>query len=497
VQIAAADGTTLSIPVVSYGALTAFVTSPRSAQTLVIEVSQQGYNGQFSLSFAGANSATVSPLLPSTGYGPTSAYAITDTTPGETYLLEVTGAAGTAMQTLTMQTLNVALGVIPCTFYDEAGNTLPAGAAYELYFTGEPIINASLAATLSKPGASVLPTTVASGFLGVGGTATLTLYQETSYTVLFTGNQAPAIPAYFTTQGVVSNFSISVMGYRSPNFTQTGLTQAALSLWPSGWVGEQYKSSGSGSVAWALASAINTVLAQLDQRQQIVSVSTRVDTCSGSQFVGNNPLTESPIYVDTIASWFADFFGTLLPRQTGESDVAYIARGKAALQGTYLVQVKQPGTVSGYFELPGNPGVAAVLTSGITGYASILANAQAAWNSVSNTPGANSLVVFDTTHSCTFNASTGYYEMTPVAGTQYASYVSTLSLVGPKFCVLVPTSPDLSKSFFLNDSYIGNTSYLVNYTTISAIASSSVPPLVVSAVESHRALGTVPIYGQL
>jgi hypothetical protein len=138
------------------------------------------------------------------------------------------------------------------------------------------------------------------------------------------------------------------------------------------------------------------------------------------------------------------------------------------------------------------------LIGGVGGYAAVLNTAQAAWNSVGYT---GSLVVFDTVCSCvTDPQSTTQYTITPnalPAGSAFADYATALSLVAPQFVILLPQVSVEAEAFFVQDSFIGNNTFLINAGTIHTISPSSLPASFVNAVNSRRSFGTYPIYAQV
>ena len=441
--VTGSDGVQASIPVSGYGPLTAFVTSRKNAQALTVLVSEQGYNGAFNVSFVGTNSAT---LLPAVGYGPTQVYTITDATPGQTFLLKITDARGSAPTFLTLQSRDVTLGSVACTFVDETTyNPIPAGVQYQVYYQGDPII----ATTTTLPSGYVeQPTLVQGGYVGVNGLANIVLDQNSSYVVLFSGEQAPTVQALFSTTTATTQ-QVVVTGYQSPNGSQTGYAARTLGLWTTGWVGDEYKQpgpAGTTGIAFAVGMGFASTFAELDTRQQTVTAATRLDSCVGAQ-------------VDSFA---ADFFAGTLQRQVNEADTQYIARIKNAL----------------------NPE--------ITTYSAILSGAQFAYNSSGFT---GALTIFDLV-GVWDGSSLNIWAQSP----NLTNLATALSLSASQFVILLPQAATDAFSFFAGDSYLGVSTYIIPHGTIQTFSTSTVKstyPLMYQAVESRRAAGTTPIYAQL
>ena len=428
VKVSASDGTVSSLIVAVTGSIVAAVTSPRSETNLVIAVSEPGYTGPLSATFVGTTSATISP---GAGFGPTQSFTITDATPGEFFLVQFTDAnANTA--TLSLQTKNVSLGPVVYTFFDETGiNPVAPGSQYSIYYQGDPQIPSTLSA---------------SGFIGVGGNATITLDQSTTYVIAWIGQQAPIVQTAIATMGAgTMSQSVTVTGYRSPNLSTLGYASQQLSQWTRGWVGDQHKQPGppgTTGVAYSLAYSFASILGNggstvykgqtlnipgLDTFLQSISVSTRLLNCQGSQ----------------IDSWFVDFLGQSIKRQTGESDASFIARGLVAING----QVATRNALN------------------------LVTNA--AWQTLGN---AGTIICDDAASN--------------------PGLATTLSFTAPHFVVLLPTVSAISDAFLLDERYLGINTYLLALGTAITLTLSQVPLLVQQAVEEKRALGTIPIYAQ-
>jgi hypothetical protein len=107
-------------------------------------------------------------------------------------------------------------------------------------------------------------------------------------------------------------------------------------LWPTGWFTDAARSSG--GVAYNLAYGIAGNLQEITAQNQAVILNSRLQSSQG-------------INVDL---WVQDFFGPNLPRFSGESDSAYIARAQANLSA-------KKGTPQGVLTIAGYYGTASVV----------------------------------------------------------------------------------------------------------------------------------------
>jgi hypothetical protein len=460
INVVASDGTYVQLPVSVMGALTAAVTSLRSASTLTVAVSEIGYSGTITPSFIGATSATIAPGVAN---GPTAVFTLTDTTPGEYFLLSFSDTSG-ASTTLSFQSKNVSLGPVSFTFFDESSiNPVAPGSFYTIYYAGDPIIPPLVydaSTTTGKPSLSYLPpgitvvgvndtatlakysipTTTATtwGFLGVGGTATISLDERTNYVIVWSGDQAPKQQTQFTTVAIGSTAqSVTVSGYRSPYSSTLGYASQQLTNWTRGWVGDDYKKPGAPgttgvayNVAYSFAAVLgegNASVTGLDRYLQSTSVSQRLLSCVGTQ----------------IDSFFADYLGATFKRQATETDFAFLVRGLVALRG----EVATRNAVN--------------------------AATNAAWKSLGN----------DGTITCEDQTSN-------------PGLMASLGHGPPYFAVVLPTVSVITNAFLLDYRYLGINDYLLSIGSVVQLTLSQVPPLVQQAVESKRALATIPIYAQ-
>ena len=464
ININADDGTYVQLQVSVLGTLTAAVTSLKSSNVLTIAVSEIGYTGTITPSFIGGTSATISPGV---GYGPTATFTISDAAEGEYFLVSFADSNG-ASTTLSLQSKNVSLGPVTFTFVDETGiNPVAPGSYYAIYYSGDPIVPPEVhdpSSNTNQPSLSFLPpgvviqgvndpatlaqynipstTAVTWGFLGVGGTASLTLDEETAYIIQWAGQQAPAQQTMFMTgdAGEMTQ-TVTVLGYRSPNLSTLGYTAQQLTNWTRGWVGNQYKQPGppgTTGLAYNLAYSLATLLGDgqglstgeipgLDLFMQNTSVATRLLNCTGSQ----------------IDSWFADYLGSTFKRQINESDFAFLVRGLVAINGQVATRT------------------------------AVTDAANAAWQTLGN---AGTIVADDATSN--------------------PSLMATLGYAAPYFVVVLPNISVITDAFLLDYRYLGIDDYLLDLGTIQLLSLSSVPVLVQQAVESKRALGTIPLYAQ-
>ena len=190
-------------------------------------------------------------------------------------------------------------------FVDAGGiNPLPAGLTIQV-----------LAAGTVKP-------VIASGFTDQNGNCVLSLAYSTAYYAQFIGVQAPTTTQSFTTPGSGSSMTVTVAGYASASLTQIGYANAQSADWVRGAFGDASRTTG--GVAYTLALTTGALLASLNTQTQEVMLAERLQTSSST----------------SIDSWAADFFGSTLPRNTGETDSAYIARIIANLSA-------RKGTIAG------------------------------------------------------------------------------------------------------------------------------------------------------
>lgn len=210
---------------------------------------------------------------------------------------------------------------ITFTLVDETTvNPVPAGLTVNAYAHGYQQVAANV---------------VSSGYTQVGGTVALTLAYSTEYDLSFVGTQAPQGTFTITTIASGSAQSLTVEPYISPVLSQTGLANAQSSMWIRGAWGDAARASG--GVAYNLALGLASVLAGLYQQIQSVLLAERLPTSSGTE-------------IDT---WVGDFFGGNLPRNSGESDAAYISRTQS------ILSAKQ-GTRAGVQTVAGNYGATTI-----------------------------------------------------------------------------------------------------------------------------------------
>jgi hypothetical protein len=422
--ITASDGTHASLSVTILGTLNAVVTSPKYESTIVIAASEVGYSGAITASFVVSTTAVISP---SVGFGPRATFSITNTTPGSVYLVQFADTIGNTY-TLSVQSRNVSLGPVEFAFYDETGfNPVAAGSQYEVYFVGDPEIPASI---------------VGSGFLGVGGVASLTLDSVTAYVITWIGQQAPDSETTFTTGAFgLTSQSVTVPGYRSPNSSTEGYAVKQTYYWTRNWNDQQYRNPGppgTTGMAYNLAYSFAALLGEggvlndvsvpgLDSFLQAITAGGRLGNCSGT----------------TLVSWFQDFLGPTFVKETGETDAAFMQRGLVAISGNVATR------------------------------AALNAATNAAWQTLGNS---GTIVCDDQSSNFTLMNALGY--------------------VAPKFVVTLPTISDVSDAFLLDHRYIELDTYLLDLGIAIVLTEDSVPPLVQQAVESTRALGTIPNYVQ-
>lgn len=182
-------------------------------------------------------------------------------------------------------------------------------------------------------GTATSGTAAATGSLDATGSISPTLTSGNPYTAVFSGVQAPSSTVAVTWQ--TTDFSVTVPNYASPSLSQTGFAQEAASLWVRGAFGDAARTVGGN--AYNLALGVNSPLAALNTQVQNVKIAERLGTCTGSE----------------IDSWAADFFGSTLPRNAGETDSAYIGRIEANLSA-------RKGTVAGLETIGGFYGATTV-----------------------------------------------------------------------------------------------------------------------------------------
>jgi len=424
ITVTASDGTYATLSVTILGTLTAVVTSPRSASTIVIAASEIGYSGTITPSFVVSTGAVISP---SVGFGARATFSITNTSPGTGYLVEFADTLGNTY-TLSVQSHNVSLGPVAFTFYDETGiDPVAAGSQYQVYFVGDPQIPSSL---------------VGSGFLGVGGVATLNLDEDTAYVINWIGQQAPDPVTSFTTGTLgITSQSVTVTGYRSPNSSTLGYAAKQVAYWTRGWNEQEYRNSGppgTTGMAYNLAYSFSAPLGEggliggvsvpgLDTFLQEITVGGRLGNCSGASLV----------------SWFQDFLGPTFVKETSETDAAFMQRGLVAISGNVATR------------------------------AALNAATNAAWQTLGNSG----------TIVCDDNASN-------------FALMNTLGYLAPYFVVTLPTVSDVTDAFFLDHRYLELDTYLLALGVAIILTGDEIPPLVQQAVESTRAIGSIPIYAQ-
>lgn len=421
VSISTDDGTTSSLTVNVTGALAAAVYSPHRSTQLLIAVSESNYSGTFTPELIGSTSATITPSL---AYGPRAIFTVNDATPGESFLLSFTDA-NSNQTVLSLQSKNVSIGPVTYTFFDESGvNPVAPGSQYDVYYIGDPQIAENI---------------VMSGFLGVGGIATISLDEDTEYVITWSGQQAPSVQTFFTTLAVgATNQSITTIGYRSPFLSTLGYANQQLSNWTRGWIGDEFKQPGLPGItgvgynlAYSLAASLgegNSTTLGLDTFLQNILVGTRLSTCAGN-------------LIDT---WFQQFLGPNFKRQDGETDALFLARGLVAINGEIATRDALNKATN------------------------------AAWQTLGN----NGQIV------CDDNISN-------------PSLMSDLDLSPPYFVVTLPTINVDKDAFFLDQKYLGVNTYLLSLGTSIILNPSEVPPLVYQAVEAKRALGCLPVYTQV
>lgn len=160
-------------------------------------------------------------------------------------------------------------------------------------------------------GSTATGTVVASGYTDENGSISATLASGSTYTATFAGVQAPAAPFTFAWQA--SNFTAIVPNYASPSLSQVGFANEEASLWVRGAFGDAARTTNGN--AYNLALGISSPLADLNTQVQAIHLAERLATSTGSE----------------IDSWAADYFGSNLPRNAGETDSAYIGRIQANL----------------------------------------------------------------------------------------------------------------------------------------------------------------------
>lgn len=199
-------------------------------------------------------------------------------------------------------------------------NPVPAGLTANAYAHGYQQVPANL---------------ISSGHTQVGGTVALALAYSTEYDLSFVGVQAPHGTFTVTTVASGSAQSLTIAPYASPVLSQAGLANAQAAMWIRGAWGDAARALG--GVAYNLALGLASVLAGLYQQTQSVFLAERLPTASGTE-------------IDT---WVADFFGGNLPRNSGETDAAYISRAQS------LLGAKQ-GTRAGMQTVASNYGTATI-----------------------------------------------------------------------------------------------------------------------------------------
>ncbi len=142
-----------------------------------------------------------------------------------------------------------------------------------------------------------------------------TLSASTQYSITFSGALAPPTPnaLTFTTPASGSTLSLTVPNYVSPNPGENQLAVEQTLLWPSQWFSPSAKTVG--GVAYAVALAGASLLASVGYEIGEIYNAERLQSCQGS----------------LIDSFAADYFGGALPRNSGETDAAYILRIEANL----------------------------------------------------------------------------------------------------------------------------------------------------------------------
>ena len=283
---------------------------------------------------------------------------------------------------------------------------------------------------------------VASGFLFVGGTAALTLDQTTDYVVVWSGQQAPTTQTAFTTPASgATTYSVTVTGYCSPNYSTLGYAAQQLSNWTRGWVGDSYKQPGppgTTGLAYSLAYSFASILGDGGTLNGIAVPG--LDRYLQNISVSTRLLNCTGLQID---SFFADYLGASFKRQIGESDQAFITRGLVALNNEVATRQALNDATN------------------------------AAWATLGNS---GTIVCDDEISNPTL--------------------LSGLSLTAPHFVVLLPTVSTVTDAFLLNYRYLGVNTYLLALGTIQTIDPSTLPTLLTEAVESKRALGTIPVYCQ-
>jgi hypothetical protein len=175
-------------------------------------------------------------------------------------------------------------------FVDVDGNPLPAGVQVSVQSSGS---------------------LVASGFTQVDGVLPVNLAPSTVCSAAFFGTLAPPSSVSFTTSAISQ--TINVPNYCSPVASASGYAARQTSVWARGWFGDSARVIGGG--AYAIAAGAGAELHDLSTQNQGATLNARLQSSDGSD----------------VDAWFQDYFGTSLPRFSGESDATYIARGMAAL----------------------------------------------------------------------------------------------------------------------------------------------------------------------
>ena len=160
-------------------------------------------------------------------------------------------------------------------------------------------------------GSTATGVVVASGYTDATGSIAATLSSGSAYTAVFGGVQAPSAPLTFLWQA--SNFIQPIPNYASPSLSQTGFANEEAALWVRGAFGDAARTTNGN--AYNLALGISSPLAALNAQIQAIHLAERLSTCTGSE----------------IDAWAADYFGSTLPRDAGETDAAYIGRIEANL----------------------------------------------------------------------------------------------------------------------------------------------------------------------
>ena len=291
-----------NISVVVYGPLTAIALPVTSSSLAQFLVAKAGYTGSFTITPV-SGGAFVTPLT-SIGPGPV-IISVTPSSPGGSESLTITDSLGESVN-ITVTTENVTLGELTYTLLDSNGtNPLPPSVVISVYPAG------------AQQNAQTLAD---SGYVLVGGRVKLTLLENTAYTGVFSGYQAPVQPISFTSPTSTSDttaLTIIVAPYTSPVLSAIGYAEAMLDLEPNKWLTDAAKLPGGN--AYNVALGIGSQVAAVDYQAQVLLASLRLDTCEGLQ----------------LESYAADFLG-FFPRFPAESDDSYRARIKVELQSDNL-----------------------------------------------------------------------------------------------------------------------------------------------------------------